>query len=166
MDKESNEGEHRSGSAYKKISRRVLLGGAAGAAIVLLKSSYGRTIQTGGPSLLPIDPTSRQGTAPGEIGSRSAFERLVKKSSDTSSRTPLQDLYGTITPSDLHYERHHAGVPVIDPLKYELLVHGMVDRPTVFSLADLKKFPAVSRTCFIECSGNFRNNKEEMTAQE
>ena len=31
------------------------------------------------------------------------------------SLTPLQDLDGIITPNGLHYERHHAGVPAIDP---------------------------------------------------
>jgi sulfane dehydrogenase subunit SoxC len=68
--------------------------------------------------------------------------------------TPLQDLYGTITPADLHFERHHAGIPFIDPGRYELLVHGMVERPMKFSLEELKRFPATTRICFIECSGN------------
>lgn len=71
-----------------------------------------------------------------------------------SSRTPLQDLYGTITPSALHYEAHHAGVPALNPHAYRLLVHGLVDRPLVFTLEDLLRFPAVSRIHFIECAGN------------
>jgi sulfane dehydrogenase subunit SoxC len=71
-----------------------------------------------------------------------------------SSRTPLQDLWGTITPSELHYERHHAGVPDIDPATHELLIHGLVEQPLTFSLSALKRFPSVSRTCFLECSGN------------
>ncbi len=155
--------------ASKKISRRILLGGAASAATAfLLKTSSGQTIQTAVPPApaIPIDPTKQPGTPPGLLGTRSAFEHPLKKPSDTSSRTPLQDLYGTITPSDLHFERHHGGVPVIDPHKYELLIHGMVARPTVFTLADLKRFPALSRICFIECSGNFRQGKETMTPQE
>ena len=61
---------------------------------------------------------------------------------------------GIITPADLHFERHHAGVPNIAEEDYELLIHGMVERPTVFRLADLKRFPSVSRIRFIECSGN------------
>ena len=32
------------------------------------------------------------------------------------SLTPLQDLHGVITPNGLHYERHHFGVPTIDPV--------------------------------------------------
>jgi sulfane dehydrogenase subunit SoxC len=71
-----------------------------------------------------------------------------------SSRTPLQDLYGVITPSALHYEAHHAGVPALDPRTHSLLVHGLVDRPLVFSLEDLLRFPSESRVHFIECAGN------------
>ena len=59
-----------------------------------------------------------------------------------------------ITPSALHFERHHSGVPAIDPATHELLVHGLVERPLKFSLAELKRLPAVSRIHFIECAGN------------
>jgi sulfane dehydrogenase subunit SoxC len=71
-----------------------------------------------------------------------------------------------MTPSDLHFERHHGGVPVLDPNTYELVIHGMVDKPMVFNLQDLKRFPSVSRIAFLECSGNFRTGKERMTPQE
>lgn len=152
-----------------KISRRkLLLGGAATAAVVLVKSSFGKMVQTSLPesSFLSADPTKVLGPFPGEIGTRSEFEALAKKATVTSSRTPLQSLYGTITPSDLHFERHHAGVPAIDPGKYELLIHGMVDKPMVFSLHDLKRFPSVTRIAFLECSGNFRTGKVEMSPQD
>jgi len=146
--------------------RRLLLGGAATAAVVLVKSSFGKMVQTGIPEAA-IDPTKQVGPLPGVLGTRSPFEHPQRKPSLTSSQTPLQDLYGMITPSDLHFERHHAGVPAIDPNSYELMIHGMVDRPTVFSLADLKRFPSVSRICFIECSGNFRKpDKENVTPQD
>lgn len=152
-----------------KISRRkLLLGGAATAAVVLVKSSFGKMVQTSlsESSGLLVDPTKVPGSYPGEIGTRSGFESLAKKPSLTSSRTPLQSLYGTITPSDLHFERHHAGVPVIDPGNYELLIHGMVDKPMVFSLNDLKRFPSFTRIAFLECSGNFRTGKVEMSPQD
>jgi sulfane dehydrogenase subunit SoxC len=151
------------------ISRRRLLAGAATAAsIALLRTVSGQSIHaaTDAPATIPPDPTKVQGPPPGALGKRSPFEFPAKKPSDTSSRTPLQDLYGMITPSDLHFERHHAGVPSIDPAKYELLIHGLVDKPMVFTLADLKRFPALSRICFIECSGNFRTGKETMTPQD
>jgi sulfane dehydrogenase subunit SoxC len=74
------------------------------------------------------------------------------------SFTPLQSLKGTITPNGLHFERHHGGVPDIDPARHKLLIHGLVRKPLAFDVAALMRYPMVSRTYFIECSGNsFRN---------
>ena len=113
--------------------------------------------------VVPPDPTKVPGPGPSPLGARSTFESPVRTFSATSSRTPLQELHGVITPADLHFERHHAGVPVIDPKNYSLLVHGMVERPTVFTLEDLKRFPSVSRICFLECSGNYALSPPEKT---
>jgi sulfane dehydrogenase subunit SoxC len=63
-------------------------------------------------------------------------------------------LHGIVTPSSLHFERHHNGVPLIDPARHRLLVHGLVERSMIFTLDELKRFPSVSRLAFIECSGN------------
>src|SRR5262249_40996646 len=86
------------------------------------------------------------------------------------SVTPLQNLSGIITPNGLHYERHHAGVPAIDPAEFRLLVHGLVERPLIFTMDDLTRFPSVSRIHFIECSGNSSPNwgepKPELTVQD
>ena len=112
-----------------------------------------------------VDTTRRPGRGPTEVDERSPFVSPRRDPSTTSSRTPLQDLRGTLTPADLHFERHHGGVPEIDPDRYELLVHGMVERPTIFSLADLKRFPATSRICFLECSGNLRRGTPETLPQ-
>ena len=71
-----------------------------------------------------------------------------------SSRTPLQLLEGTITPNGLHFERHHNGVPDIDPGRHQLLIHGLVGRPLTFTLDDLLRYPQQSRIHFIECAGN------------
>ena len=98
-----------------------------------------------------------QGPLSTDVGARSPFERPKRVSLGerrTSSLTPLQDLDGIITPSDLHFERHHGGVPAIDPQAYSLLIHGLVDRPLVFSLADLRRFPGRSMIRMMECSGN------------
>jgi len=69
-------------------------------------------------------------------------------------RTPLEALEGTITPSGLHFERSHSGVPDIDPAKHRLLIHGMVKRPLIFTIDALLRYPMVARVHFIECSGN------------
>ncbi len=70
------------------------------------------------------------------------------------SWTPLQDLEGTITPNGLHYERHHNGVPQIDPKKHQLLIHGDVTHPLLFNMDALLRYPMTSCLCFIECGGN------------
>ena len=81
--------------------------------------------------------------------------------------SPLQDSVGIITPSSLHFVGTHRGaiVPDIDPKEYRLLIHGMVDHPLEFTLAELKRFPSVSRLHFLECLGN-RTRPEYKTVQE
>nr|WP_244818025.1 sulfite dehydrogenase [Caballeronia sp. Lep1P3] len=71
-----------------------------------------------------------------------------------SSMTPLADLSGTLTPNGLVYERHHAGVPAIDPERHRLAIHGLVREPRIFSMDDLLRLPSESRVYFLECSGN------------
>ena len=70
------------------------------------------------------------------------------------SRTPLHLLEGTITPAGLHFERHHNGVPDIDPSRHELFIHGLVKQPLAFSMEALMRYPMESRIHFVECSGN------------
>jgi sulfane dehydrogenase subunit SoxC len=70
------------------------------------------------------------------------------------SRTPLHLLEGTITPGGLHFERHHNGVPDIDPARHELFIHGMVKRPLAFSMDALMRYPMETRIHFVECAGN------------
>ena len=72
----------------------------------------------------------------------------------TGTRTPLQELKGSITPNGLFFERHHANVPMIDPREHRLMVHGLVERPLIFSMSELMRLPAVNRIHFIECAGN------------
>jgi sulfane dehydrogenase subunit SoxC len=93
-------------------------------------------------------------------GERSPFEKSVRffpesiTPASSYSRTPLQDLFGIITPSALHYEVHHSGVPEIDPRLHEVMIHGLVDRPLIFTMDDLHRLPSVSRIHFLECAGN------------
>ncbi len=94
-------------------------------------------------------------------GQPSPFEKAVlRKLPDqpaafpTATRTPLQHLFGSTTPNGLFFERHHAGVPAIDPAQHRLMVHGLVERPLLLDMKTLQRFPAVSRSHFIECSGN------------
>jgi sulfane dehydrogenase subunit SoxC len=109
----------------------------------------------------PAEPRAL-GAAVSPYGSRSRFEKTTRffnqntraPLEEASSRTPLHDTYGIITPSSLHFERHHSGVPDIDPAAHTLTIHGLVDRPLVFTVDELKRLPSVSRIHFLECSGN------------
>jgi sulfane dehydrogenase subunit SoxC len=112
---------------------------------------------------VPADPTREQGravAADGGYGSRSQFETEVRWRFPTAnehtswSMTPLDKMLGNLTASGLHFERHHGGIPTIDPAKHWLFVHGVVDKAKKFSMADIKRFPSVTRKHFIECSGN------------
>lgn len=100
------------------------------------------------------DPTRVPGRAPSLYGSRAPTETAQRLTTATHSLTPHQVLHGIITPSALHFERHHNGVPAINPDRHRLLIHGLVDRPLILSMSDLMRFPSVTRTLFIECSGN------------
>ncbi len=117
------------------------------------------------PSVDRPDPTKVPGAGPSALGERSPFESPERIAAfGVISGTPLHELHGTLTPADLHFERHHAGIPNIDPAQHELLIHGLVDRPLKLTLSDLLRFPAVSRICFLECSGNLRIDAGEETS--
>ena len=72
-----------------------------------------------------------------------------------------------ITPSSLHYMAAHRGLflPDIDPKEHRLMIHGMVDRPLIFTMDELKRLPSVTRMHFIECLGN-RSGPTHKTVQE
>lgn len=116
--------------------------------------------EAGSPARAPDDPTRVPGGPPTPYGTRSTFEHAQRAASGQRSLTPHQALHGIVTPSALHFERHHNGVPRIDPARHRLLVHGLVDRPMIFTMDDLMRFSSVSRMAFIECSGN---SSEEWT---
>ena len=107
----------------------------------------------------PSGPSSL-GAPVRRYGERSSFEKVSRGVRDSktpeaaSSRTPLDETYGIITPSALHFERHHAGVPDIDPSTHKLLIHGLVKRSLIFTMDELKRLPSISRVHFVECSGN------------
>jgi len=151
------------------LSRRAFLAGAA--------SVVGMTTATlmipplrAEESRIPDDPTRIPGALPRPYGQRAALEHATRlggggpgapqgwtgpaAAGNFNSLTPLQALHGIVTPSDLHFERHHNGVPLIDPTRHRVLIHGLVERSMIFTMEDLQRFPAVSRLAFVECSGN------------
>jgi sulfane dehydrogenase subunit SoxC len=102
-------------------------------------SAYGQ------PSQFEADVQRVVGGTPNVVGSGVSF-------------TPHHRLHGTITPNSLHFERHHSGVPAIDPEQHRLLIHGAVRRPLTFSVENLLRYPTATRIQFLECSGNSGTN--------
>lgn len=79
---------------------------------------------------------------------------LTQTTQASVSFAPLQSLFGIVTPSGLHFERHHQGWWDIDPSKHRLMLNGMVKTPKVFTMDELMRLPSVSRFHFIECGAN------------
>src|SRR5437762_7447907 len=106
------------------------------------------------------DDSRKLGVPLGPYTERSSFEKATRWTRDSktpetgSSFTPLQESVGIITPSALHYERHHSGVPALDPSAHRLVIHGLVDRPLAFSMAEIHRLPSVTRILALECGGN------------
>lgn len=150
------------GKATDATTRRRFLRGATALSGAILGGSATARADNLPPSIpewmkAPGDP---MGSEP--YGSPSQFEKNVVKNIpknlkqyiSASGRTPLGDLDGIITPNGLFYERHHGGVPTIDPAQHRLMLHGLVERPLIFTMDDIRRFPSQSRIHFLECSGN------------
>lgn len=179
--KEPDDAEGTGADPQGLTRRSLILGTAATAGAAILGSLASKLpAQPPQPHQAPQTPPSPAAPSKGRpIGAptsaasaRSPFEQPARAPTGQvtgASWSPLQDFSGTITPTDLHFERHHSGVPTIDPAEYRLMVHGLVERSMVFTLEDLGRFPSVTRTYFLECSGNgrsaYRSPKRDMTAQ-
>lgn len=160
----------------RHLTRRELLAGAVVVAGSAVAAAVPHVADGQGaaplPPTPPSDPTKVLGAPTSAISERSPFVQSVRTPTGAvtgSSLAPIQQFTGTITPVELQFERHHAGVPSIDPQQYSLTVHGLVDRSLVFSLDDLRSLPSVTRMHFLECSGNGRSGykgaKPELSPQ-
>jgi sulfane dehydrogenase subunit SoxC len=142
---------------------------AAGAAVAstaaLTQNAMAATFE-GDPNILnhtEYDQALGLGVTTNPYGVPSKYEtNLVRRESPgltqvqgaSVSFAPLQGLFGIITPSGLHFERHHQGYFDMDPSKHRLMVMGMVKNPKVYTMDDIMRLPSVSRMHFIECGAN------------
>ncbi|MDA9410340.1 sulfite dehydrogenase [Bradyrhizobium sp. CCBAU 45384] len=155
---------HTSDKPIGTTRRRFLQSGGAAASGVVLGAGGSTAAETDNlpPNVpdwmkAPGDPMGSQpygAPSPFEKGVVKNISKNLKQYISASGRTPLQDLDGIITPNGLFYERHHGGVPTIDPAQHRLMLHGLVERPLIFTMDDLRRFPSESRIHFLECSGN------------
>ena len=149
--------------------RRLLRGGLGlGAALVAGRATAEAAAGTGTPDpkiteLQPWTSGPGVGVEANPYGLPVRYEAGVVRrnvpwfSADTISAvnfTPLHALDGTLTPNGLCFERNHAGVAEIPPEDYRLMIHGLVERPLVFTLADLMRLPRESHSYFLECAAN------------
>lgn len=139
--------------------RRRFLGRGAALGAALLTGAGRPASSQGQPA--PADPSKVLGRHMVPYTERSRFEQAVKAKGPPTmpdewggNFTPLGESLGIITPSSLFYEVHRSGIADIDPRTHRLLIHGMVDRPVILTMDEIRRLPSVSRTYFLECSGN------------
>jgi len=164
----------------KPSRRKFIATGAAvaGAAAGALKPAHA---QTPAPAASAAGAAAAPGKNIKEIiayGERSRYVNSIREAAEGRPSpdafgltfhvvTPLGESAGIITPSSLHYVAAHRGfyVPDIDPAKHRLMIHGMVDRPLIFTVDEVKRMPSVTRVHFLECIGNRSNARRNTVAQ-
>lgn len=146
-------------------SRRNFLRGAVAGSAALVGGTAQAQIQ-GDPAILNKQDWNQypgDGVDARPYGMPSQFENHVRRqdvpwlTADPVSSvnfTPLHELEGIITPNGLCFERHHAGIAEIDPAEHRLMLNGLVDKPMVFTMEDLKRFPRENHVYFLECAAN------------
>jgi len=150
-------------------SRRAFLKSGVAAGLTLAGSAAalsGARAEAGDPAILEKKDWNQylgDGVDANPYGAPSEFEKSVVRrhvawlTADPVSSvnfTPLHELEGIITPNGLCFERHHAGIAEIDPAEHRLMIHGLVEKPLVFTMQDLMRFPRENRIYFLECAAN------------
>lgn len=149
------------------LTRRRFLASAAAGSSALAATSLG-VRAAGNPENLPpnVAEASKilgEGVDARPYGTPSEFEKdvvrrhvrwLTASTESSVNFTPIHELDGIITPNGLCFERHHGGIAEIDPADYRLMINGLVDKPLIFTLEDLMRFPRENRIYFLECAAN------------
>jgi sulfane dehydrogenase subunit SoxC len=159
-------------SGRRDFLRGALTAALAGAGTAAAQSTVsnppgaGNTSTAGDPAILNPQPHATslgKPVATHPYGLPSKFEAnlarrespgLTRVSAASVSFSPLQGMFGIITASGLHFERHHQGWFDVDPAEHRLMIMGMVKSPKVYTMDALMRLPPVSRMHFIECGAN------------
>lgn len=142
------------------LDRRAFFKG--GAAFAATMTGYTLTESATAQQLVDDPWSAAHGTPHGAYSTPSRFESGVAMTMTNpnaepraqQTRTPHHLLNGTFTPNGLHFVISRTGSPDIDPSRHRLVIHGLVDRPLVFTLDALMRYPMESRMAFVECGGN------------
>jgi len=153
-------------AAVKDGRRDFLRKAFLAASAAMAAPAVARAAAEGDPAILELPQWSTTlglPVAANPYGMPSKYERglqrrespgLTRVGGSSVAFTPLQGLFGIITPSGLHFERHHQGWHDVDPSKHRLMINGMVKTNAVFTMDDIMRLPSVSRIHFIECGAN------------
>jgi sulfane dehydrogenase subunit SoxC len=155
--------------AEARAGRRDFIRGAFAAAAASAAAVHAQDRQAvsgdGDPNILELPAHSKglgQPVVTDGYGKPSRYEANVQRRQSPGltqtkqasvSFAPLQSLFGIVTPSGLHFERHHQGWWDIDP-SHRLMINGLVKKPKVFTMDEIMRLPSVSRFHFIECGAN------------
>ncbi len=143
--------------------RGFLKAGLAGGALV---AAGGARAATPDPAITELQPWMQSLGDPVDLhpyGMPSEYESHVVRQTvswltadpiSSINFTPLHELDGILTPNGLCFERHHGGAAHIDPAQHRLMINGLVDKPLVFTMQDLMRFPRENHVYFLECAAN------------
>ncbi|MFY0614612.1 MAG: sulfite dehydrogenase [Hyphomicrobiaceae bacterium] len=149
-----------------EASRRSFLKGGIAAGGALVAGAASARAATPDKAITEVQEwaqTLGEGVDARPYGSPSPFEKdvvrrnvawLTASPESSVNFTPLHELDGIITPNGLCFERHHAGIAEVDPAKHRLMINGLVDKPLVFTMDDLRRFPRTNKVFFLECAAN------------
>ncbi|MBN2759752.1 MAG: sulfite dehydrogenase [Rhodobacteraceae bacterium] len=162
MTDQSNDAPRKSGGASRRDFLRTAGLAAGGAAL----AATGARANTPDPLITEIQPYA---SFTGEAVDATPYgmpihyeEHVVRRNVEwltadpisSINFTPIHALEGTITPQGCAFERHHSGAIEMSKQEYRLMINGLVDRPLVFTFADLMRMPRASMVAFCECAAN------------
>lgn len=155
------------GDERRSFLRKAFLAAGGAASAVAAPGLFAQTGKdVGDPAILNLPAHSKGLGAPVAAkgyGTPSKYEEnlqrrespgLTRVGAASVSFAPLQGFFGIITPSGLHFERHHQGFWDIDPREHRFMINGLVKTPKVYTMDDLMRLPSISRMYFIECGAN------------
>ncbi|NBU44650.1 MAG: sulfite dehydrogenase [Betaproteobacteria bacterium] len=168
LDAEGIRRVHEEARSGRRGFMRQAFAAAAASAVVPAAMARGNPVppEGGDPHILNLPEHATglgQGVATDGYGKPSRFESniqrrqspgLTQTTQASVSFAPLQSLFGIVTPSGLHFERHHQGWWDIDPSQHRFMINGLVKSAKVFTMDEIMRLPAVSRFHFIECGAN------------
>ncbi len=151
------------------VSRRDLLkaaaasGGALAAGSISVSAAAESNKENLPPNVADWSTSLGEGVDTNPYGKPSEFEKdvvrrsvrwLTASTESSVNFTPLHELDGIITPNGLCFERHHSGVAEVNPTDHRLMINGLVEKPLIFTMEDIMRFPRTNKIFFLECAAN------------